>query len=113
MRKIGSLAGAALGLVLLVPGAQAQDFRSQVDLKLRKVAVMNGKGSVLLDVLNGSPKRLDIEVVCTFMNRGDDPLGKGSNMITVDPRRTDPIEVRAVQAFKFEKAACTVESAKP
>jgi hypothetical protein len=113
MRKIGWLAGAALGLVLLAPSAQAQDYKSQVGLKMVKVSAQGGKGAVLVDVANGANVRLDVEVVCSFFSRSDDLLGKGSGVISVVPNKSDPIEVRAQRPFKFEKASCTIESAKP
>src|SRR5689334_24886227 len=101
MTKLGWLVGMAVGAALLASAAEAQDYKAQVDLKLVKVSAPGGRGAVLVNVVNGAPVRLDVEVVCSFFNKDDDLLGKGTGLISVVPNKSDPLEVRAQRAFSF------------
>jgi hypothetical protein len=111
MRRIGSFAGAALGLLAVAPAA-AQDYKAQIDLRMVKVTQRDGKGAILVDVLNGAKVRLDVEVTCSFFLK-DDVVGRGTGQVTVVASKSEPLEVRAPRPFKFEKASCTVDDAKP
>jgi hypothetical protein len=113
MMRIGKFAAAALAASLLASAAAAQeDYKEQVGLKLVRVSATAGRGAALVEVLNGSRVPLDVEVLCSFF-QGDDVVARGTGMVTVPQNKTEALEVRSTRPQKFQKASCSVESAKP
>jgi hypothetical protein len=115
MMRVGKFAAAAITASLLASAAtaaEAEDYKEQVGLKLVRVSATAGRGAALVEVLNGSRVRLDIEVLCTFY-QGEDPVSKGTGVITVPQNKSEALEVRSTRPQKFQKASCSVESAKP
>jgi hypothetical protein len=92
--------------------APAQDYKSQIGMKVIHVTAHEGRGAALLSVMNGSPVTLDVEISCNFI-KGGAVVVKGSGMITVRPEKAEPIEVRATRVQPFEKANCMIDTAKP
>jgi hypothetical protein len=113
MMRVGKFAAGALAASLLASAAAAQeDYKEQVGLKLVRVSATAGKGAALVEVMNGSRVRLDVEVMCTFF-QGEDAVSKGTGIVTVLQNKSEALEVRSTRPQKFQKASCSVESAKP
>jgi hypothetical protein len=113
MMRIGKFAAAAFAALLLASAATAaENYKEQVQLKLVRVSAPDGRGAALVEVVNGSRVRLDVEVLCTFY-QGEDPVSNGTGLVTIPQNKSEAIEVRSTRPQKFQKAACSVESAKP
>jgi hypothetical protein len=108
MRRMIFVAGA---MALALP-AQAEDYKTQTGLEMIKVIAREGHPAALVNVVNGSKVRLDVDVVCTFF-KGNAVVTKGAAQVTVLPKKAEPLEVRSARVLTFEKASCEIESAKP